>query len=483
MLDGRRAGRRRQQLEAVPVRDRHGPLRRARAHAHPRAAGTGFAVRVLTDAPRRDLAADGRARRVALAHAAPARAEEARRVPPLRRGFGPRREGARGRRVIAELARAGGAVGALGLALLILGTRPAARLGGLVAWAAGAARSRSGSRRRATTAPTPPRPSSASSPPCCSRWLFVRVPWLVAVAVLACAPARIPVSVGSTKANLLLPIYVVVVAAALALAWRALRGEDGRGARARRASRGRRRSSSAGPGSRSTWSLDRRQGAIYLLFFVLPFGLLAVSLSRLPWRIGWVTMLYVQLAAMALVFAAIGGWQYLTRNMFWNPKVIVDNAYAPSSWFYRVNSVFYDPSIYGRFLVVGDPREPRARPLRPARAWRGSRSRPLLVTWARARPVVLAVELRRARRRDRRRARRALAAARGRAARSSRSPRSRSSRSACRRPATGSSARSGFSDATGGRSKLVSNGVELARAPPVVGVGAGGFKRAYAERR
>ena len=33
--------------------------------------------------------------------------------------------------------------------------------------------------------------------------------------------------------------------------------------------------------------------------------------------------------------------------------MIVDNAYAPSSWFYRVNSVFYDPSIYGRFLVVG----------------------------------------------------------------------------------------------------------------------------------
>ena len=31
---------------------------------------------------------------------------------------------------------------------------------------------------------------------------------------------------------------------------------------------------------------------------------------------------------------------------------MVDNAYAPDSWFYRVNSVFYDPSIYGRFLVV-----------------------------------------------------------------------------------------------------------------------------------
>src|SRR5262249_16596399 len=45
--------------------------------------------------------------------------------------------------------------------------------------------------------------------------------------------------------------------------------------------------------------------------------------------------------------------QYETRNIFWNPKVKVDNAYAPSGWFYRVNSVFYDPSIYGRFLVIG----------------------------------------------------------------------------------------------------------------------------------
>ena len=56
---------------------------------------------------------------------------------------------------------------------------------------------------------------------------------------------------------------------------------------------------------------------------------------------------------MALIFAVIGIAQYETRNIFWNPKVRVDNAYAPSAWFYRVNSVFYDPSIYGRFLVVG----------------------------------------------------------------------------------------------------------------------------------
>jgi O-antigen ligase len=52
---------------------------------------------------------------------------------------------------------------------------------------------------------------------------------------------------------------------------------------------------------------------------------------------------------MAVAFAAIGVFQWVTRDVFWNPKVIVGNAYAP---FYRVNSVFWDPSIYGRFLVV-----------------------------------------------------------------------------------------------------------------------------------
>ena len=94
---------------------------------------------------------------------------------------------------------------------------------------------------------------------------------------------------------------------------------------------------------------------------MLPFGLLAIALARLPWSRAWVLALYVQFALMGLVFAVIGIVQYETRNIFWNPKVRVDNAYAPSGWFYRVNSVFYDPSIYGRFLVLAILGEPRAR--------------------------------------------------------------------------------------------------------------------------
>jgi putative inorganic carbon (hco3(-)) transporter len=252
--------------------------------------------------------------------------------------------------VIADLARVGGPVAALGLALLILGRDRTSRIAGLAAWVAGCATlvvwlAPPGHHRAYAAAVVVGAVAAVLL-----AWVFVRVPWLLAVAVLACAPARIPVSVGSTKANLLVPMYLVVAAAVIALAWE-LYGEE---------TRTRELGRLAWPaalfigwsGLTLLWSLDRRDGAIYLLFYLLPLGLLAVSLARLPWRIGWVSALYVQLAAMAFVFAAIGGWQYLTRNVFWNPKVIVDNAYAPSSWFYRVNSVFYDPSIYGRFLVV-----------------------------------------------------------------------------------------------------------------------------------
>ena len=188
--------------------------------------------------------------------------------------------------------------------------------------------------------------------------------------------------VGSTQANLLLPLYGVVAVAAIALAWELF--GDGE------------RSRELGPlasplalfvgweGLTFLWTKDVRQGAIELLFFVLPFGLLAVVLARLPWSRAWVLTLYVQLAVMALVFAVIGIVQYETRNIFWNPKVRVDNAYAPSGWFYRVNSVFYDPSIYGRFLVIAILGEPRRRAAAAA-ATRSGGSPPSLtigITWA-----------------------------------------------------------------------------------------------------
>ncbi|HEX6763209.1 MAG TPA: O-antigen ligase family protein [Gaiellaceae bacterium] len=380
------------------------------------------------------------------------------------------------------LAQGAGVVGSLGLAVLIASPRRDLRVAGLAGWALGCAGlvvylAPSGHHRLLAAAALIGLVGAGVG-----AWIVLRLPWLLALATLACVPARFPVHVGSTQANLLLPLYGVVVVAALALAWQ-LYGDDNR-------------SRELGPlawplalfvgwsGLSFLWTKDVRQGAIELMFFILPFGLLAVALARLPWSRTWVLALYVQLAVMGLVFASIGIVQYEERQIFWNPKVRVDNAYAPSGWFYRVNSVFYDPSIYGRFLVVAilaslavvlrrrgrDPLWAVAATLVLGITWVG-----LLPSFSQSSYVALMVGI-------------AVAAVVVWRWRSvglfavaavvlllavAASPQLRHRI----RGKTSSS----LSHVTSGRSTLARNGVKLAVHNPVIGVGIGGFKRAYAD--
>ena len=247
----------------------------------------------------------------------------------------------------AELAQIGGIVGAAGLAILLLAPAGRVRLVGLVGWAAGGAAvafSLAPGGRGVLIAAAG---AAAVVGAVVLAVLFLRWPWLVPVLTLACVPARVPVALEGEDANLLLPLYGVVAGAGLALGWELLRGD--------------RRERELGPlawplaayvlwsALSLLWSPDVREGAIDLGAFLLPFSILAIAIGRLPWSRRWLTFLFAQLVAMATVIAAIGAYQWVTRDVFWNPKVIVGNAYAP---FYRVNSVFWDPSIYGRFLVV-----------------------------------------------------------------------------------------------------------------------------------
>jgi O-antigen ligase/polysaccharide polymerase Wzy-like membrane protein len=248
---------------------------------------------------------------------------------------------------VSEVARVAGPAAALGLAVLLLAPGRFARLGGLVLWGLGMLglvaylAPSTGAARLGAAAVGGLVVAGAGA------WLLLRYPWLLAFATLACVPARIPVTLGSEDANLLLPLYAVVAALALALGWRLCRGET--------------RSRETGPvawplaafvvwtGLTLTWSIDLHKGAIFLGAFILPFGLLAVGFARLPWRGRWLTWLWAALVGTALAYAVVGGYQWVRRDVFWNPGVIVGNAYAP---FFRVNSVFWDPSIYGRYLAV-----------------------------------------------------------------------------------------------------------------------------------
>ncbi|MGE5433563.1 MAG: hypothetical protein ACM3S3_02130, partial [Candidatus Doudnabacteria bacterium] len=128
--------------------------------------------------------------------------------------------------MITELARAGGPVAAAGLATVFVASRRELRLAGLAAWALGCVA------LAYYLAPHGHRPLLAAAAlagvvlAAAAAYLLLRWPWLLALAALACVPARIQVTVGSTQASLLVPMYGVVAAAAVAFAWQLVKGDD-----------------------------------------------------------------------------------------------------------------------------------------------------------------------------------------------------------------------------------------------------------------
>lgn len=378
------------------------------------------------------------------------------------------------------VAQIGGVIGCIGLALLLVGTRRDVRLAGLVAWGVGLTALGAYLAPDIGVVKLGAAGVAGLVVSVAGAWVLLRWPYVLAFATLAVIPARIPISLGSDDANLLLPLYVALGSLAVALFWQLAVRDD-------------RRSRELGPvalplaafvawtGLTLLWTGDLREGGIFVGAFVLPFGLLAVGFARLPWRGRWLTWLWAGLVGTALAYAAIGSYQWVTRDIFWNPKVIVGNAYAP---FFRVNSIFWDPSIYGRYLTVGILTALAGILLGGVRGWKlaglyavvagmwvglvlsFSQSSfvalsvgvlvAALVAWGRVAVVVTAVV--------------AVVLVIGVVA----SPQGR------HRIEKGS--RSGTNALTSDRAPLVSQGLRIAFSNPVGGVGVGGFKRAYAER-
>ncbi len=178
---------------------------------------------------------------------------------------------------------------------------------------------------------------------------------LLAVAAL---PFRIPLNVGGGTANLLVPLYVVVAAGVIGYAWERLRLDPFAGERAPRIAPRDRRGGDVELALliavllyavQAAWSADFETALKNVAFFYVPFALLFRLLAATNWTRRLAVNCLVLAAALALTFVAIGFVEYATRHLFWNPKVIASNQFES---YFRVNSLFFDPNIYGRFLAV-----------------------------------------------------------------------------------------------------------------------------------
>jgi putative inorganic carbon (HCO3(-)) transporter len=190
--------------------------------------------------------------------------------------------------------------------------------------------------------------------------LLRRHPWLLPPLAVFTLPFRIPLESGGESANLLIPLYAVVAAGVVAYAWNRLVGRravEGNGA----GDPGPWRDPSPGRveialtvfvvlyALQSLYSSDFESALKNIAFFYVPFMLLLRLLTSVHWTRRVVYACSGVAVGLALLFAAIGFVEYATRHIFWNQKVIAANEFES---YFRVNSLFFDPNIYGRFLAL-----------------------------------------------------------------------------------------------------------------------------------
>jgi putative inorganic carbon (HCO3(-)) transporter len=220
--------------------------------------------------------------------------------------------------------------------------------------------------------------------------LIARRPAVVAPLAVLALPFRVPIQAGDKTSNLLVPLYLVVAAGALAWIGSALlsdrrgraealrerrRAEDLGRHRARGGDAGdpaveppgSLRARLTGPADLVTWterllalyvllyavqtvySADFVQGLQNVVFFYIPFALLYRLLRDLEWTPAMVRGCLALTVALALVFSGIGFVEYATKTIILNSKLVVANDLHT---YFTVNSVFFDPDIFGRYLAL-----------------------------------------------------------------------------------------------------------------------------------
>ena len=176
--------------------------------------------------------------------------------------------------------------------------------------------------------------------------IFRRWPIVLPLAIVAALPFRVPLEAGGDTANLLVPLYLVIAGGVLSRAlgeWRERREYQ--------------------PALlpyvlagvvllyaiQTLYSPDFSKSLQNVCFFFVPFSLVYALLRDIVWDRRLLTWTLGVIAAEAVAFVVVGSVEYVTRDLFWNDQVIRSNEFHT---YFRVNSIFWDPNIYGRYLAL-----------------------------------------------------------------------------------------------------------------------------------
>jgi O-antigen ligase len=205
--------------------------------------------------------------------------------------------------------------------------------------------------------------------------VFRRQPVLLPLAIVAVLPFRVPLHAGGDTANLLVPLYLVIGGGVFSTALR--EWQQGGGVHSFAAFRfsPRRLDEREGPPGekpsmrmdpptllplvlagvvvlyalQTLYSPDFSKSLQNVCFFFVPFSLVYALLRDVEWDRRLLILVLWVVALEAVAFVAVGSVEYLSRELFWNDQVIRSNEFHT---YFRVNSIFWDPNIYGRYLAL-----------------------------------------------------------------------------------------------------------------------------------
>jgi putative inorganic carbon (HCO3(-)) transporter len=178
-------------------------------------------------------------------------------------------------------------------------------------------------------------------------YAFRRWPILLPLAIVFAIPFRVPLHAGGDTANLLVPLYLVIAAAVVATLLRDWSDPP-----------------AGHPPRPLAWLLatvvvlyalqalyseDFSKGLQNVCFFFVPFTIAYRLLREVEWDRRLLCWTLVVVGVEAAAFVLVGGVELVTRSLFWNDQIIRSNEFHT---YFRVNSVFWDPNVYGRYLAL-----------------------------------------------------------------------------------------------------------------------------------
>jgi O-antigen ligase len=171
--------------------------------------------------------------------------------------------------------------------------------------------------------------------------LYHSRPQLLALCAVVALPFRFSVLSGGTGGVLLI-LYAVIGAGALTLVlWGEREAQPPTGSLERAIA-----AFVVLYAIQALYTRDPAKAAQELCFFYVPFSLLFVILRGVRWDRALLRRCAYALVGLAVVFVAVAMVEYASRRLLFHASLNGNERY------FRVNSLFYDPNIYGRFLAL-----------------------------------------------------------------------------------------------------------------------------------